>query len=313
MLSENVVDIFSLKIPSSLRQKDYKNIVLSFLPAALTLFFLSLSFFSYIYFQTAYYIFILAGFVFPGMAHGSLDYYLAVKSSAGRLSKKVILSIYIGIILMVITGWYISPALIMFSFLFNAAFHFGETDLIMLNGKKIIPRIFYGISLIAFYFTSHFKEAYNYLKPFGIALPSIISTNEIMISVILFTLIALFIYAYATIQSTLNLLLILLLGIKLPLILAFGIYYIMIHSTNAWSDLRDGLNLSNNSMIKMALPFTFAGVLFIAIAAGIFQKWDSCYNEPVPLILMGLAAITLPHTIAMSYFYRNFTKKDFRK
>jgi len=136
MLSENVVDIFSLKIPSSLRQRDYKNIALSFLPAALTLFFLSLSFFSYSYFQTAYYIFILAGFVFPGMAHGSLDYYLAVKSSAGRLSKKVILSIYIGIILMVITGWYISPALIIFSFLFNAAFHFGETDLIMLNGKK---------------------------------------------------------------------------------------------------------------------------------------------------------------------------------
>jgi hypothetical protein len=61
-----------------------------------------------------------------------------------------------------------------------------------------------------------------------------------------------------------GLLFLLLLGIKTPLILAFGLYFIFQHSLNAWGHLKHGLNLKMDgfTLYKKALPFTLSAIFF---------------------------------------------------
>jgi hypothetical protein len=103
-------------------------------------------------------------------------------------------------------------------------------------------------------------------------------------------------------------LLVLAIGTQLPLVLAFGIYYILIHSLSAWKHLQVGLSMTPLKMIKKATPFTLAGLIFIVIAFLFFQQSTILQHQPVPLIIIGLSAITLPHTLSMSFFYQRLYK-----
>lgn len=252
--------------------------------------------------------FLSIGFVFPGMAHGSLDYYLLVRSANGKLKNSVVLLYYIGIIGIILAAWFFSPLVVLLVFLLNSAYHFGETDLHHSSLKGNILRLTYGALLILFFFVSHPSETADYLRPFGIEFSSPQqSTILITCSSIGLVLTALLFFAERS-QQLINVLLVLVIGTQLPLLLAFGVYYILVHSAAAWKDLKDGLKLPTASMIKIAAPFTFAGLLFIVAAYMLFQQMEPYQGQPVPLVIMGLAAITLPHTISMSVFYRALRK-----
>lgn len=94
-------------------------------------------------------------------------------------------------------------------------------------------------------------------------------------------------------------------GMALPLVLAFGIYYILIHSRTAWNDLGKELQLEDPVMLRKAAPFTIAGCLFMAGTYWLMGNNVSLPDQPVVLMVAGLAAITLPHTIAMALLYRS--------
>ena len=52
-------------------------------------------------------------------------------------------------------------------------------------------------------------------------------------------------------------------GIKTPLILAFGLYFIFQHSLNAWGHLQHGLKIDGFTLYKKALPFTLSAIFFL--------------------------------------------------
>jgi hypothetical protein len=295
--------------PVQAGKRSWLNYSRNYLATAVAISFFFLSFFTESLFTFFTFSFLIAGFIFPGMAHGSLDYYLVVRSSNGKVNKSTILFSYIGIIGLILAAWYISPLFVLMVFLLNSAYHFGETDLQHSTSHPILRRLVYGVLVLLFFFSSHSIETQNYLSPFGIDFPVLNSSTALFVCATLLISIAAILRYGVNLRNSVNVLLVLLIGTKLPLLLAFGIYYILVHSTSAWNDLKEGLELPTASMLKIAGPFTMAGILFILFAGFLFQQSVTFHDQPVPLIIMGLAAITLPHTISMSIFYRKLYKQ----
>lgn len=273
-------------------------------PAFVTLFFFIASFANSKFTLFTSWIFMTIGFIFPGMSHGSMDYHLLLKGSARSSSRLKILSLYILTVLLGAGAWLISPTFILFLFLCNAAFHFGETDLRINSTFDKLIQLIYGTALISFYFVSHPTETAYYLRPFGLSFKSIDAVNLLFISGLLYLTLFFISLKNCQLKSCFNLMFVLALGTQLPLILAFAIYYILIHSTTAWTDVKNEFKSSTGFLIKKAAPFTLAGLLFIALAFFIFQQFEIYSDQHVPLIIIGLSAITLPHTLTMSFFYR---------
>lgn len=263
--------------------------------------FLLLSFFSSEVFSFVSLVFLVAGFIFPGMAHGSLDLHLMKRCVKG--STAFVLSVYVFAVVSIVCTWYFAPVFVFLLFLGNSAFHFGETDLRYLSGANRLTQLVYGSALLLFMFITHLTETRNYISAFNITVPQL----QLHTWVIITTLCSGVLVAGLALSSSkphlVNALLVLLIGTQLPLLLAFGVYYILIHSRTSWKAISNGLGLRNAEMVMMAAPFTIAGLFIMFIAYLFFNRYSLLSGEPVALISVGLAAITLPHTVAMTLFY----------
>jgi hypothetical protein len=92
-------------------------------------------------------------------------------------------------------------------------------------------------------------------------------------------------------------------GSLLPLLPAFGFYFIGLHSWRGWRHLRTGLGMGDVALFKKALPFsTAAWLLFIGlgIAAATF---DLSFDGWIPVFFVFLAAVSAPHIVMMHRFY----------
>ena len=91
----------------------------------------------------------------------------------------------------------------------------------------------------------------------------------------------------------------------LPLILAFGLYFIGQHSLTGWQHLKSHLKMSDRAIWLRALPF-HAGAWALLLS---FFLLDSRPAQPGGESIWGLffifiACISLPHTLAMNTMYR---------
>jgi Brp/Blh family beta-carotene 15,15'-monooxygenase len=246
-------------------------------------------------------VFLISGFVFPGMTHGSLDLYL-LKRSTVRSTPSILIA-YVATIFLIIATWYFCPLIIFMLFIVNSCYHFGETDLRFLSKGKGVVYFIYGFSVLTFLFSTHLNETEKYLSEFSIHLAKIDAAVLLLVKTIcLMVFLSVLLFSPRK-AYLLNSLMVLLIGSQLPLLLAFGIYYILIHSYTSWKDIHDGLGIAYPEMAKLAVPFTFSGLLIMVSAYFLFNAFSSFNGEPVALISVGVAAITLPHTVAMGLFY----------
>lgn len=250
-------------------------------------------------------LFLVGGFIFPGMTHGSLDFQVMNRFMGGRWSKSGTLSFYLLLVAAVLTAWSFSPTAVFLLFLINSAYHFGETDLQNRSFGNTALKFLYGSLLLGFLFLSHYDETIAYVRPFGITLPMFHGGLPAPLFWSVLGLIGSLLFYSGRKSGLSEIVLTLAIGVKLPLVLAFGIYYILIHSRTAWRDLGHELRLEEPVMLRKAAPFTIAGCLFIAGTYWMFGSDPSFPDQPVVLLVAGLAAITLPHTIAMALLYRS--------
>ena len=125
----------------------------------------------------------------------------------------------------------------------------------------------------------------------------------VALSILSITYVAIEAFRHRT-YSLFGLLLLLLLGIKAPLIFAFGLYFIFQHSFNAWGHLQLGLNMTESSLYKKALPYTL-GALGIFIGFLIFLSNTTIDTTTIiSRMFIFLACISLPHFILMHLFYK---------
>ena len=99
-------------------------------------------------------------------------------------------------------------------------------------------------------------------------------------------------------------------GLFLPLLTSFAIYFIAQHSLYGWIHLKKGLNTNNLTLYKKALPFTLGAVLFFIITIYLVQigSLNTLKTDFTALFFMFVACISLPHVLAMNKFYQKTFK-----
>jgi len=95
----------------------------------------------------------------------------------------------------------------------------------------------------------------------------------------------------------------LILGVKTPLILAFGIYFIFQHSSNAWQHLKLGLNMNSLQLYKKASFFTL-GALFFFLMIVFYAKDLVSLESFWANFFIFIACISFPHFFLMHIFYK---------
>ena len=102
-----------------------------------------------------------------------------------------------------------------------------------------------------------------------------------------------------------GLIFLLLMGSLVPLIAAFGLYFIVQHSINAWEHLKNGLSTNSISLYKKALPFTMGAVLLFMIIAMLNNSLRFENDKIISSFFIFLACISLPHVFLMHNFYES--------
>lgn len=252
-------------------------------------------------------LFVLGMFLI-GIPHGAVDHLLENNHASFRINLLFVLK-YIGLALLNFILWITIPKMALLFFLFYSAWHFGQTDF-----KEWQPQISnqfkflaWGTLILSIILLGHVNETNGILNDMNAALIPFSYKNAKMVS---FVLIAIgIIWAIAEKRwKMLQTVLAILICNELPLLTAFGIYFIGQHSYSGWSHLKRGMKLNNQSLFRKALPFTF-GALLMFVGMALLMKNDILhYNKNwISIFFVFISCISFPHIIAMNKFYSKNT------
>ncbi len=247
-----------------------------------------------------------------GITHGSLDHIKGAKLFKILKVKNYEL-FFVGYILtglIVIFFWLLFPKTLLFLFLVVASYHFGKEDSDFLNLKKInyseILFFLKGLVILASPLLFHKIETLNIFETINFAIPTYLLSNNILILLILLSLLSNIIISKNQNLENKSLLImdffsILILNIFLKPLLAFTLYFCLLHSIrHSFSliyeiDKRFIIGLKN--FLKKALPLTLItaalyliSILYLSNNFGI----DASVNK---VIFIGLASLTFPHIL----------------
>ena len=249
---------------------------------------------------------LLLGMAFPGIPHGALDHCL---SPAGQLQGGALLRFvvgYLAIMGLILLVWLLSPPLALLAFLLYSAWHFGETDLQHWGAFRPGRAWLHGAAALGFILAAHPGEFEAYLHALGLgpqlALPPLAMTGIAGASLLGLLGTGLFIPAAAR-ASWLQTMLILLAGAFLPLLLAFGLYFIGVHSLRGWRHLQAGLRVSHAALLRQALPFSLGAFALFALLVAFSYLAELPFEGVIPGLFVFLAAISAPHIWFMHRFY----------
>lgn len=249
-------------------------------------------------FVTGYTLF-FTGLFLIGIPHGAVDHLL----ESGRWERKNLSGFIFRYLLKALTMalvWYLTPNLALLLFLAYSVWHFGQADG-QIWGLRRPTSILWGASVILFILGTHAKEANNIL--------SFVCSFKIPVECPWMALLPWLIYAFYRQKFTFALTIFWLsLTSFVPLMFAFGLYFIGQHSCSSWIQICRHLNYSQKKVWLHALPFNLMAWLMMAV---FFLMWP--LNQPVSTInpwgifFIFIACISLPHAISMQKIYRKKT------
>jgi Brp/Blh family beta-carotene 15,15'-monooxygenase len=251
--------------------------------------------------------FILLGMIFPGIPHGALDHCLQHHDALRGKALARFVGQYLFYMAIVGLLWIVSPEAGVITFILYSAWHFGETDVRKWEAFHPALALLYGLALLTFLLTSHPETFVAYLQALGLkTMDWATSHTLLMLSIASLCLLipTAFFIPKKSLLSWAVTLAVLLLSVQLPLLLAFGLYFIVLHSAQGWSDLHKGLGLPHSHLFKKALPFSlgayalFVGLFFAKSLLG-FQ-----IEGLIPTLFIFLAAVSAPHIWMMHAFYQ---------
>lgn len=242
------------------------------------------------------YALLLTGLVMVGIPHGAVDHLL--ETGTMNLKKTpVFIAKYIAWMGLMAALWVILPKLALLGFLLYSAWHFGEAD-----GKKwhfsSLLSLLWGSSVLLYILGTHATETSAILKSMqvSISFPSIPSW-------------ALFPWALWGIRKKqLGFVLTILwlsLSSALPLLFAFGIYFIGQHSINGWKHIQMHLNWTHQKIWLQALPFHAGAWILLGLFYWLWPHASLTQDTSSwGLFFIFIACISFPHVIAMHGMYR---------
>ncbi len=234
----------------------------------------------------ALYLFI-PGMLLIGIPHGALDH-LSLKNRFGYLSLMNFIFRYLLIGAGILLLFYIQPVIGLMLFLLCSAFHFGQTDCLEWGIKDNLKSFVLGLFVLTTILFSHLPETLAILNQMGVSTVSYLPTGvENFGSISL--LIALPLFGYFKKWQFIQLVILLVLLTQLPLLVAFGAYFVFQHSFNGWRQLSEELHLTSVNLWVRSLPFTFGGIALFLVYYFFFdgKEWGQFF--------IFAAALSLPH------------------
>lgn len=246
------------------------------------------------------------GFLSVGLAHGALDHLTSQQiSSTKQLIYFVLKYLLKGALLSLV--WWFSSDIALILFILYSAGHFGQTDFKEWNLTQGWQSFFWGVTvltLILFFHTVELNEILTQIPNlFVVNLLHEIPNYGIWLIQALTVTLGLIIARLNNSTNVLLTLIYLLMATQLPLLMAFGIYFVLQHSINGWKHLSIGLNIESSVMWKKALPFTIGGASIIFY---LLQVQDENY---IGLFFIILSCLSLPHVLSMHHFYQLSSSK----
>lgn len=257
-----------------------------------------------------------------GISHGAYDSHKASKLlyKINKNSKFLFYLTYIGLALIVLYIWQLSPKITLILFLIISSFHFGKEDLEIYLSKfnKYQSIIFFLkgsliILLPLFFKFNETNEIFNkilFLNEF-----TLIPNN--WINTMLFTnlLFQFFFYLYFFIEKKIiskdlisiffEVFLIIIIFKLFSTITAFTLYFCFIHSLKniivISSELNPNIYKGIKSFALKALPLTIVTFIALIVCLYALSNFDLIENTIQKIIFIGLASLTLPHFLLHFY------------
>jgi lycopene beta-cyclase len=285
-----------------------KNLLRYFLSAFVVIVHLTLSLFNHEAAQNFNYFSFSLGLLWIGIPHGALDHML---SGDKKTTLPIFIFNYLLIMWAYLIFWYFFPIISLLIFVGYSSFHFGESELIQ-NKEQINSLVKYftafllGFSILVFIISTHWEESIEIISRIengaNFSLLLLNHTNWVSLASFSAAIVILLNFLRSKSHSLLGLLLLLVLGIYVPLLMAFGLYFIIQHSYNAWGHLKKGLNESSRVLHVKSIPFTIGALVIFSLMVFFYN------HSPNPVAVFSLffvfiACISLPHFIMMHLFY----------
>lgn len=233
-----------------------------------------------------------------GIPHGALDHLPNHTFYSTDFWKFLFKYLALGSIMLLI--WKFAAPLALVIFLGYTAWHFGQADFDQWKQKTGFVSFFWGLFVLGFVLLGHWDQTTLILGQMGINAPLTIHTELSFFGLMIVGLMAIIAWFYNDRRGNFNMLktiLFLFLASWLPLIQAFGVYFVFQHSLYGWSHLKHKLEMTTLQMWKQALPFTMGAFMLFALYAALntAPNWG--------LVFIFLSALSFPHVWYMHQSY----------
>jgi lycopene beta-cyclase len=242
------------------------------------------------------------GMVWVGIPHGAVDHLL----ESGQFNRKTLPSFmlkYLGMASLMAVIWWWLPFLALIVFIIYSSWHFGQADSFSFRLSPVVS-FFWGASVLCFMIGTHQQETEAILAGMGcdFSVPSLP----------VWSFIPWLIWAlFRNDRSHLMIIAVVMMTAWLPLILAFGVYFIGQHSMVGWRHLRLHLQESGTRIWWKSLPFHLGAWAIMAffyfwnptVIHGHLGKWG--------VFFMVISCISFPHVLAMHGMYGKRGSKTF--
>jgi len=245
--------------------------------------------------------------VILGVPHGSLDVLFARQTyQLAHMTKWIkFLSLYMASCLLIIALWMLAPGFFFVAFLILSAIHF--SDDINLPGHQLL-KLSYGFAIISLPSLMNGNELTNL---YGMIVDAELAQQIVLISkyVSLFLLPALLLLFYinkVNFRSQLEITSISILFLLATPILAFTIYFCLMHSARHLVRSRFFLEAFQRQQFIYALILPTIAVIIMGFGIWHFKLAPSFERDLIQIIFVGLAALTVPHAWVLNK--ANFSK-----
>lgn len=234
------------------------------------------------------------GLATVGIPHGAVDHLLESGHWVSRSTPRFIL-VYLAYSFAMALFWYLSPKLALCLFLFYSSWHFGQSDGDQWGFGSMFSYL-WGCTVLFYLLGTHYNETNEILKSIsGVTMP--FSAPVWLITPFFFVAFYKRSYSYAIT------ILWLLVSSQLPLMLAFGLYFIGQHSLTNWKQISKTLNMAHHKIWIYSMPFHLGAWFVLAL---FFFVWpmlniSSDYNR-WGIFFIFIACVSLPHIISVHLF-----------
>ena len=240
---------------------------------------------------------LVIGLVTVGIPHGAVDHLLETGHWDSKKAPYFILTYLMQAFAMAFL-WYLFPELAIIIFLVYSSWHFGQADGKQWGFSPVLSFI-WGTFLLYYILGTHLQESNSIISIIGHLRLPIISPIWLIIPWL--------IWSYIRKQGSFSFTLIwLLLSSQLPLIFAFGLYFIGQHSITSWKHISNHLSLTNREIWFQSLPFHAGAWIILMLFVYFYPDIKGLSvqdNSQYGIFFIFIACISLPHVVSMQGLY----------